>query len=217
MTIKQVSEKQVEKNTAELENRFLTSNIDTSFVERFGKTRHSDQIIDIALATLARYGNKVTIDEILEAEELEDYEGDRYECLMVHALTVLYSLWVDKHAIMNREDNLLGSQPVVPGEESWKKDFRQAVLNLVLEKGQVIGFYASHYGWEDWEFEKGPVPAVVAAFNLKEDWWQEFEGTFTENKSKTGFVVTVMYEDGIFRHIRFEGELGEIIRGLTGM
>lgn len=207
--LKKLPAETIKDNTAVLEELFLNANIDTSYLDDSPSTEDK-QIIDVAIATLAQYGNTVTIAEILATEEITHTYN--YESYLIQALTDIYALWVDKEAIIARDDNVLRK----PGDNNaadWKARFNYELAKLVAAKGKLMAYYRTGYGWEDYETNRATLPKVVAAFNVKEDYWDEFAGTFaTEDDTRTGFTAHVMYSDGTFRDLRYEGNLAQVMK-----
>ena len=194
----------VKANTAVLEDLFLNADIEVE-----SDPYESPQWPDVAVATLAMYGNDVLLSDILETEELTDSS----DAGLVRIMIDLYALWVDKDAISNREDNLL-TEPKMDKPE-WRALFNYQMAKLVARKGRLVSLRASYYGWEDYT-NTAKLPEIVALFNLVEDAWKEFDGTFnTDDDSHTGFTCDVMYADGKFRKLRYEGTLADIMRGTT--
>jgi hypothetical protein len=209
-SLKKLPAKAVTENTAVLEDLFLNANLDTSYLDDSFSTRDK-QIIDVAIATLAQYGNTVTIKEILDAEEItHDYNYDSY---LIQALTDIYALWVDKEAIINRQDNVLRKPD--RSTAHWKELFNYELSKLIVKKGTLMAHYRTAYGWQDYQSGKTKFPEAVAAFSVKEDYWDEFAGTFvTEDDSRTGFTCHVMFSNGIFRDFRYEGSLAQVMKEL---
>jgi hypothetical protein len=211
--LKTLPAKVVKENTTALEDIFLNANLNMDWIDSSYSLREA-QLVDVAIATLAQYGNTVLLPDVFETEEM-DHSSD-WDARQMRAMTEIYALWVDKAAIINREDNLL----VEPdkADRNWKTLFNYELTKLVLSKGKLMGFHRSIYSWEDWNqryAEGEELRNVVAAFNLKEDHWGEFSGTFvTEDDSHSGFTCHVMYADGTFRDLRYEGTLGEVMKEL---
>lgn len=210
--LKKLPAKAVKANIAILEDLFLNSNIDTSWMDTTSRHSNDDQLVDIAIATLAQYGNTIILADVIEVEELEHYS---YDARLIRTLTQIYALWVDKKFITHRSDNQL----IEPqGEErNWKTLMDFEIAQLMTRKGKLMGHQRSNYGWEEYEWKgEKKRPPVAAVFNLREDHWGEFVGTFASgDDSKTGFTCHVMYADGEFRDLRYEGGLGEIMQEIA--
>lgn len=206
-TIKKNSVKITKENIETLENLFLSQKVDDNWLNDYRE--NSGQTVDVAIATLSQYNNKLTIKEICNNEELDNESN--YDAALIRIMTAVHSLWVDKKAIIERTDNMIDA----PTEINWKTLFNHAVVKLVLAEGRLMSFNASYYGWGDYN-SKLKNEDIVAVFNLQEDYWDEFEGTFvTSQDSHTGFKCEVMFNDGTFRELRFEGDMAEIIRKIT--
>lgn len=208
--LKKLSAKTVKENIVVLEDLFLNTKLDFSWLDSSYSARDA-QIVDIAIATLAQYGNTVILADVFHDEEL-DHESN-YDSMTIKAITDIYSMWVDKKAIIAREDNLLNSPDMT--NPHWKAMFRHELAKLMATKGKLMAHYRSVYGWEDYIRGDGKLPEVVAVFNVKEDYWGEFQGTFvTENDEKTGFTAHVMFKDGTFRDLRHEAGISQLMNEL---
>lgn len=211
--LKKLSAKAVKANTAALEDLFLNANLKMDWIDSSYSARE-DQMVDVAIAILAQYGNTVLLADMFEAEEMD--HGNDWDARQMRAMTEIYALWVDKEAIIAREDNQLTAPDLT--SPNWKAMFNYEFAKLIATKGRLMGFHRSIYGWEDWNqryAEGEELSNVVAVFNLKEDHWDEFDGTFaTEDETHTGFTAHVMYADGTFRDLRYEGSLGDIMKEL---
>lgn len=211
--LKALSAKAVEANIVVLEDLFLNTNLDMAWIDSSYSHREA-QMVDVAIATLARYGNTVLLADVFEAEEMD--HGNDWDARQMRAMTEIYTIWVDKEAIVNREDNLLTAPDMT--NPHWKAMFNHELAKLIVAKGKLMGFHRSIYGWEDWNqrFNEGKqLNGVVAVFNVKEDHWGEFSGTFvTDDDSHSGFNAQVMYKDGTFRDLRYEATLAEVMTEL---
>jgi hypothetical protein len=211
--LKELSAKAVKANVAALEDLFLNANLDMAWIDSSYSKREA-QMVDVAIATLARYGNAVLLADVFEVEEMD--HGNDWDARQMRAMTEIYAIWVDKEAIVSREDNLLNAPDMT--NPHWKNMFNHELAKLIAAKGKLMGFHRSIYGWEDWNqrFNEGKqFKNVVAVFNVKEDHWGEFSGTFvTEDDSHSGFNAQVMYADGTFRDLRYEATLAEVMTEL---
>jgi hypothetical protein len=211
--LKELSAKAVKANTAALEDLFLSANLDMKWLDNSYSTREA-QTVDVAIATLARYGNTVLLSDVFEAEEMD--HGNNWDARQMRAMTEIYAIWVDKEAIVSREDNLLNEPDMTAPH--WKAMFNHELAKLIVAKGKLMGFHRSIYGWADWNqryAEGEDLKNVVAVFNVKEDHWGEFSGTFvTEDDTHSGFNAHVMYADGTFRDLRYEASLGDVMKEL---
>lgn len=211
--LKALAAKTVEANIAVLEDLFLNANLDMSWLDSAYNTREA-QTVDVAIATLARYGNTVLLADVFEEEEMD--HGNNWDSRQMRAMAEIYAIWVGKEAIVNREDNLLNAPDMT--NPHWKAMFNHELAKLIVAKGKLMGFHRSIYGWEDWNqrFNEGKqFKNVVAVFNVKEDHWGEFAGSFaTDDDSRSGFNAQVMFADGTFRDLRYEASLGDVMREL---
>lgn len=206
-----LSAKAIKENTAVLEDLFLNCKLDFSWLDSSYSAREG-QIVDVAIATLAQYGNTVLLADVFKDEEL--HHDSNYDSLHIKAITDIYSLWVDKKAIIAREDNLLNAPDMT--NPHWKTMFNHELAKLLASKGKLMAHYRSSYGWEDYIRGDNKLPEVVAVFNVKSDYWAEFQGTFcTEDDGKSGFTCHAMLKDGTFRDLRYEAGISEIMNELS--
>ena len=154
---------------------------------------------DLAIATLARYGNTVLLCDILETEDL-------YDSSLISKLIELYPLWVDKDAIIHRKDNLL----IPPDDPHWRIILRFAMSKVVARKGMHLS-YDPGFSSRDAEAAAANRSEVVALFNLYEDEYPDFNGP-TEDNTPLGYICDVMYADGKFGKMRYMSTAGEIMK-----
>jgi hypothetical protein len=201
----------IEANTELLTDLYLQSGIDIPLID--DSWAAPTQVLDTAIATLAKHGKHKTLAEIVEAEELDSVNRN-YDYELVVTMSAIHALWIDVDYFVSRSDNLLNIE-IASKElnEAGRKDrFNRSVAAIVVAHGRLMRFDESFYGWTDWDGKK---EKIVAAFDLKTDYWTEFNGTFaTEEDSRSGFTLNVLYEDGSFRKLRYEAEIGEIMREL---
>lgn len=198
-------------NISELEGRYLNADLKMSWLEGHHYDDRYSQMLDVAIATVAKYGRNELLHEILKAEEIDPTRYSSYNSDLAHTVAEVHALWNNTKAIKARPDNLLNE---ASGDTGWKDRFNRQVANQVIAKGHLMRFNESFYGWEEYDYkEKGHT--VVAAFDLKEDHWSEFNGTFnSEDDSRSGFSLHVMYDNGKFRKFRYEADIGTMMRDL---
>lgn len=158
--------------------------------------RNYDDDSDIAIATLARYGNTVLLCDILDTEDL-------FDSSLISKLIELYSLWVDKDAIIHRKDNLL----IPPDDQHWRIMLRFAMSHVVARKGMHLS-YDPGFTFRDAEAAAANRAAVVALFDLYEEEYSDFDGP-TEDDTPIGYICDVMYADGKFGKMRYVSTAGE--------
>lgn len=165
-----------------------------------------------AIPIVAKYGNTVTWSEIVEAEKLEvaSAHSPAKHVQLAAAISVIHSLWIDVDAVVGRPDNLLKSW--IEPAANWEDDYKRSVAQIVVSNGKLVSLTPSYYGWEE-ERRLIKREPIVAAFNLIEEEWDEFENTYaTDEDSHTGFTVDVLYSDGNFRKFRYETDIAEMAR-----
>jgi hypothetical protein len=204
----------IEENTEILTDLYLQADLKLWWLDARWFESGGTQMLDTAIATLAKYGKLKTLSEITEAESIDPTRTNGYNANLVATMSELHALWIDTAYFVERSDNLLN----VAGRSDEKTPagredrYHRAVAEIVVANGRLMRVDESYYGWTDWDGKK---EKIIAAFDLKEDYWEEFNGTFaSEIDSRSGFTLDVLYEDGIFRKLRYEAEIGEIMREL---
>lgn len=209
-----LDEATVEQNAETLTEIYVNGELDLPWLNDKWFESGGTQILDTAIAVLSKYGPKKTIGEIIEAESIDPTSISNYSTNLVATMTALHSRWIDNDYFIARPDNLLNSvgRSESSTEEGRKDRFNRAVAEIVVANGRLMRFDESFYGWTDWDSKK---EKIIAAFDLQTDRWEEFNGTFaSEVDSRSGFTLHVLYEDGVFRKLRYEAEIGEIMRSL---
>jgi hypothetical protein len=204
----------IEENTETLTDLYLQADLKLAWLDDRWFESGGSQMLDTAIATLAKYGKLKTLPEIVEAESIDPTRTSNYNANLIATMAELHALWIDTAYFIARPDNLLN----VAGRSeelthAGREDrYQRAVAEIVVANGRLMRVDESYYGWTDWDGKK---EKIVAAFDLDEDYWEEFNGTFaSEIDSRSGFTLHVLYEDGIFRKLRYEAEIGEIMRQL---
>lgn len=212
-TFKKLSAKAIAANTAILEDLYLNNadHILTWMGEEYGYQRQElNQMVDIAIAMLAQYDNTRHIWDIFVAEEMEDDS----QGTLRRVSTEIYSLWIDKKALIADPANLLHA-PAAGAH--WKEGYNHALAQAIAKEGQLMSYKASYFSWADYTTNPNAVKTatVVALFDIEEDHWGEFQGTFnSEDDSHTGFTAKVILSNGFARRIRWETDIAEVMNKL---
>lgn len=149
-------------------------------------------------------------DSVIEIERVSD--TDYHTMLTIQGL---YRAWVDMPALIAREDNILGWEGVA---EDWRIGYQKSMSDTIVKHGLPARLYASYYGWADYDLvfahqEGKHTHPIVGVFDVQEDYWHEFNGTFcTDDDSHSGMVAEVVFSNGTARKYRYEGSLGETMR-----
>lgn len=157
-----------------------------------------------AAGILARYGNKVTLAEIV-VSETSDLRYRSEWSPVEKIMSELYPVWVDKDAIVAREDNLLTSPEVRIG---WEDEFARGAARTICDSGTIVGSDGKPFGFGYTADRK-----IVAAFEVTEDTWYD-EGFGEEDTEYKGFATEVMLDDGTFGIARFEGSISELMMAI---
>lgn len=201
----------IAENISFLEGRYITSEPKMPWLDSHPYDDRYSQMVDVAIATVAKYHPADLLHEMLEAEEIDPVRYSSYDSDLAHTICVIHALWNYRGKIKSRPDNLLNP----PADDAgWKDRFNREMAQQVISKGHLMRFNESFYGWEEYD-HKEEGHEVVAAFDLQQDRWKEFNGTFnSEDDSRSGFTLHVMYDNGKFRKFRYEADLGSIMRDL---
>lgn len=149
-------------------------------------------------------------DSIIEANWIS---GSDYHTM--RTIQALYQVWVDMSALIARDDNVLRWEN---SPEDWRIGYKKTMAETIIQHGLPAQLYASYYGWADYDLvfarqEGKHTHPVVGVFDVQEDYWHEFNGTFcTDDDSHSGMVAEVVFFDGTVRKYRYEGSLGETMR-----
>jgi len=211
------SKKEIQATIEELEMVVLGDEFNNIRFDDYFQTA----MLDVIVGEVAKISRRdLTFSEMLEEidDDLVDTEFDNdfdyQERRVVEVLSLIYKHWADFEAIESREDNVLR---MADSPDDWKIGYQKSLANLIAVHGVPVSLTPSHYGWADYdlmssEFNRTLRYKHIAVFNVKEDYWREFNGTFnTDDDSHSGMVADVVYSTGISRKVRYEGTLREIM------
>lgn len=211
------SAQEIQNVVDELELAVMMDKIDLSKVD------HSfmSNVLESCIWALAEIDRRdLTLHEVFEKvdDSLIDLEVTTYsDQVAATTLEELYKVWANFEQIVAREDNVLNW---VDDSSDWKVGYKKSLANLIAVHGSPVSLAPSHYGWVDYdlmnsEFNQNLRYKHVAVFNVKEDYWSEFNGTFnTDDDSHSGMVADVIYSTGISRKVRYEGTMSEIMKDM---
>lgn len=164
----------------------------------------ADELIQL----LAVSPKNATMFEVLALGKSEYYHYS-YDEVEVYFAMVLTSKRMNFKEVIASEKNLMNSF----GDASdWRNGYKSRIASIVIERGMAKKYGDSVYGWVDYDahqkYSKAGGYKVAAIFNVQEDYWGEFEGTFvTEPVSRRhGYTIDVLLEDGTQTSIRYEAE-----------
>ena len=218
-----MSKKSVNEMVEKLSNVVLGDDfIDVEFNYSFHPT-----MLDFIVQNMAEIEPRnLTFSELLNKMDdnlVNDYDNDPYyasnnDLQTLRIVEALYPHWYDKQGLIEREDNVLNWQL---DPDDWRIGYKMSLAELISSKGSPIALSASYYSWVDYDllaysdFDKPVRDKAVAVFNIREDYWSEFNGTFnTDDDSHSGMVADVLYSTGLFRKVRYEGNLREIMNDM---
>lgn len=173
------------------------------------ETKELDKAISGAIEVLAELPrDNYTMNELLRyaREELACY----FRMYDLSTIEAFYPHYVNIESVKNRPDNMLNKNP-----ENWVDRFNVAVAKMLSIYGVPMVLQDSQYGWAE-STKKLPDPqTVVAVFDVTEDHWGTFEGTFADNSEQSGMSADVVYANGFSRRLRYEGSIMEIMQKLV--
>lgn len=190
----------------QLENKYLNSKVSLYWLDRFSPKSCDEHLNEIMSLIVSNSSNSTLSELATVSYEEEGMYLNREERMTLRAL---YSLAVDKDAVIARPDNLLTEPDITAG---WRPKFEHEAAKYIIKTGVPINDKTSLYNWTG-SFPDGTT--VLAAFNLHEDEWAEFGGTFGgDNSTHFGFSVEVLLSDGQFMEVRKETSISEFMREL---
>lgn len=190
----------------ELENLILDNTVDLSVYERYYQKNEKSPEIDVIVYELSSLDtNILTFGEIVDKMEM-DLE---YDPAYLAVLDSIYPYWVDYEALKNREDNILNWT----SSDNWELNYKVSLAQYLIENGVVVMHGASIYLWKDYPLSQSD-KHIVGVYNIQEDSWGEFLGTFVDNEQKTGYIADVLFSDGTSRIVRVEGSLGSMLNNI---
>jgi hypothetical protein len=170
-------------------------------------------IVDTVIAALAKAGPEATLYEVAEQNDVEFSYLTSSDSVFLRILAKLHFLWFKPNNIINSSRNYLN----IPESNDWKDGYNHELAKFIVSHSKPVVLNESTYGWIDYEFtqEQKMSNPIVAVVKIYEDQWAEFVHTFTGHDLKVGMTAEVIYQNGLNRRIRYEGEIGEIIRSIT--
>lgn len=172
---------------------------------------HYGSMLTEAIEEVAKYPTQATIYHILDPDELSDHSSRR---MYAEYVANLVKHRVNVPELAASPKNLLNAPE---DDATWQDRYRHVMALFVAEHGQPVKLSNGYYGWVDFDYlQVNPKPVVAVILNVKEDYWEEFEGTFvTDVDSHVGVIADAIFMDGSQRRIRWEGDMSTIIRGIT--
>lgn len=190
----------------ELENLILEDKVDLSTYERYYQMSDKSPEVDVVVHELSSEENNIlTFGEVVEKMEM----SIEYDAPYLAVLEAVYPHWVDYEALRNREDNILNWSE----SDNWEHGYKISLAQYLKENGVIISHGASVYSWKDYSLAQSD-KHIVGIYNIKEDSWIDFLGTFVDNEERTGYIADVLFSDGISRIARVEGRLGSILNSI---
>ncbi len=189
------------KNVAALETLILEQDVKFEELDPYFLN-----LVDEAVQILAHVGAEATLFEAFKAGEVDLRYSSTHVALLAATLAKVHQFWYNADAARIDEANLLNG-PTIHGD--WRDGFHHAMAVFLAENGSVMRWSDGYYGWQEYDYPKKSVRAV---FNVKEDFWEEFDHTFAdESLHRHGVTGEVLFEDGTQRYMRWEGDIREVM------
>lgn len=212
-------EYQQEKNLKLLEvvDLFKESEYSYFFDDVEDKTRNEKILKSLIEDMVVFVGSSLSFSEILEVLKKEGhYDFTRVE---ISFLNFSYLRIVDVEKVINRDDNACN---VKGNSASWKDHMNKALAEEIAKKqtytlGAENYYSPVHYDFfESKGISKKNVPTLIAAFNIKEDSWREFQGTYYYgDDEKIGVSADLIFDNNTHYHARVEESFAALINKIT--
>lgn len=176
-------------------------------------TRYPHDADDL-IYLVASSPKNATLFEILDMG-IKEHGHYSYDEIEIYFVAKLSTIRMNRQEVIASSKNLMNSFGDV---SDWRNGYQAAIAEIVIERGMAKKYGDTHYGWVDYDlhmkYSKNGGYKVAAIFNVKEDYWGEFEGTFvTEPVSRHhGYTIDVLLEDGTQTSIRYEDKAEEIMK-----
>jgi hypothetical protein len=169
------------------------------------KLRDSGFDYSLAVRTLRRYENDVTLFDLINLESLSYWS--RYETYK--PLMLLSEVYMDLEAVIAREDNLYATPPA---NASWLAGFQYNVAQFLKLNALPVALPYNRYSWVDYEVVDNE-RKVVAIFKISDSTWEEPVDVSDEEKNveKFGIEAVAVYDDKTTRIIRWEGSMEQML------
>lgn len=132
---------------------------------------------------------------------------DHYDREFTAAMSRVYPRWVNLEEVARRSDNFFGRVPAT--DAPWFEFFTQKLVELLLERGDLVNITPQRFDWRRLYSETLRDKQVVFIGEPKEDEWEEFTGTFNDDRLLHGICADVVYSDGTSGILRWQVSLGD--------
>lgn len=159
-------------------------------------------------------GCEKTTSEIFNELSSDDMFAGYMDAAEARAVSAIIPYVVDKEKLLNREDNIM----ITRDSTDWRNGMNLALARYIDEKGNPTDFSDSPYGdGVIYDFDENPRPHgdIVGIFNVKEDSWGIFEGTFAGVSDMIGMKADFVYEDGYMATKRLDKGFSEVLRKIS--
>lgn len=201
----------------EIVDLFEESEFSYLFVDEECKERNEKILYSLIEDMTDFVGSNLTMPEIVE---LLKEKGHIYlEKTEAYFIYFSYLHIVDVEKVVNREDNVCNLQD----NASWKDHMNKALAEEIAKKQTYTALgVEDYYSPVNYEFFKSrgiygeDTPKLIAAFNIKEDSWREFQGTDCfENDEEIGVSADLIFDNNTHYHARVEESFAALINKIT--
>lgn len=210
---------QQEKNLKLLEivDLFKESEYSYLFVDS-EEQKGNEKILESLIEDMASFmGSSLSFSELFDA--LKEEGHDYFTKVETNFLNFSYLHIVDVEKVINRDDNVC----IVKDNASWKDHMNRALAEEIAKKqtyttlGSENYYSPIHYGFFEGKAIYGKnIPTLIAAFNIKEDSWREFQGTdYYGDDEKIGVSADLIFDNNTHYHARVEYSFAELINKIT--
>lgn len=196
------------KIVQELENKYLNNELD---ITEFPLSPYDTSIEQVIYAFATLRDRTLTLSEVFD--KFDELDADYTGFSGLRYTRAIYKVWVDLEGVKNREDNILTKERSNPAD--WQVDYNKSLSKFVFEEGYPVPFLEDNFSRHDYDFNKSLLKDPIGFFNIKEEYWSEFAGTFVDNENFVGVTVDVVSSTGVSQKIRVNKSLSEIIREIT--
>ena len=201
----------------EIVDLFEESEFSYLFVDEECKERNEKILYSLIEDMTDFVGSNLTMPEIVE--HLKEKGHIYLEKTEAYFIYFSYLHIVDVEKVVNREDNVCNLQD----NASWKDHMNKALAEEIAKKQTYTALgVESYYSPVNYEFFKSrgiygeDTLKLIAAFNIKEDSWREFQGTdYYGDDEEIGVSADLIFDNNTHYHARVEESFAALINKIT--
>jgi len=193
----------------ELEEKYLNGEIKID--DDYTPKSHEVNLDEVIYAFATLRTRSMTLSEVFK--EIDEYGNYFTNHTGLTYTRAIYKAWVDLEAVKSREDNILTRER--KDASDWKVDYEKSLSHFVFDKGYAVPFLEDSFSRQDFFVKKESIGTPIGFFNIHEESWSEFAGTFVDHDEFVGVTVDVVGSNGVSQKFRVNKSLGEVIREIT--